>query len=254
MLSLFGAALLPGCLAQRTGPSTALPVAPLILGWRWVPGASFTFRTRIERTNAGVLTQRTEQWTYLVTGLTGTTATLVGHLTGFGAGRSRGDLVQDVSRAAASERERLATPVTLMLGADGRLTYCSAPGFSDSLVHRLLALRLPPSAVRRNAEWPAPDLAEPFAALMAPDLDLTRTARSRLSEINQRDGVALAIIETQGAVTAEGGLTVHLDGTSAWDLRVGALSSRQLTARFTPSGPTPADNPGRIDLATTRVG
>ena len=131
------------------------------------------------------MTERVEQWTYLVTSLSGGTASLRGHLTGFGAAQTRDGVPKDVTYAAKQERERLTKPVTLNLGADGRLVSCSATDFSEALVHRLLALRLPPSEVRRNDEWSAPDLARPFAGLMPIDVDLSVLGTARLVELNR---------------------------------------------------------------------
>jgi hypothetical protein len=206
------------------------------------------YRSVVRRASAGVDISRAEEWSYLVRDLDADgVATLEGRLTGFGTGAEvEGTSVPDerMESGRATERERMAAPITLRLGMDGRLVACSAATFSDSLVHCMLGLRIPPIRVLPHDEWAIPGLAQPFADLLPPDLELDVECTARLMELHHRDEALAAEIETTGALRARGGPAVHLSGMASWDAERGVLAHRELQARFTPSTPDPEQNPG----------
>jgi len=213
-----------------------------------VPGTELVYRSVVRRSSDGRETLRAEEWSYLVRDLDiDGVATLEGRLTGFGIGAEvDGEPILEEQPGGWREAEesRLATPVTLRLGMDGRLVACSAPTFSDALPHQMLGLRIPAARVLPHDEWPIPELAHPFAELLPPELELEVQCTARLVEIHHRDAAIAAEIETTGALRARGGPAIHLSGMASWDAERGVLARRELQARFTPSTPDPEQNPG----------
>ncbi|MBW2255072.1 MAG: hypothetical protein JRI25_10800 [Deltaproteobacteria bacterium] len=210
------------------------------------------YRSVVRRTSARMDTSRAEEWSYLVRDLDiDGVATLEGRLTGFGAGASMdGTPVPEEHMGAwqADEQERLASPVTLRLGLDGHLVACSVTTFSDSLPHRMLGLRIPPVRILPHDEWPIPGLANPFADLLPPEMEVDVACTARLVELHHHDARIAAEIETTGALRVRGGPAVHLSGMASWDAERGVLAHRELQARLTPSTPDPLQNPGILNI------
>lgn len=220
-----------------------------------MPGASWTYRTVIQRHAGTRVTSRAEQWTYRVVDIDhNDVATLRGRLTGFGAGIAEDGSWDDDDDLFARARDAAPHEVVLSLGSDGTLAGCSLAGFGPALPHRALAVRVPALPAAPHEEWPLPALAQPFADLLPSATPADSTATGRLIDIHRRDDVVVAMVETVGAVRLPAGPAVHLSGTATWDTARGALVDRFLSARFTPQAPDPASDPGRLTIHLARVG
>lgn len=223
-----------GCLRPAGAPRPMPLHKPMIFGWRLVPGETLRFAHSSTFDMGDEQRQREEHWEYLVRSVDEDgVALLEGHLTGLGAQLERsGEALPpptlDAARLEETERLKAAT-VTLELAMDGRLVSLEGLPWSDSLTHRLLALRLPPDAVEPGDLWPDPVLARPYADLVPMDLDLTVEGEQRFDGFFARDSKPQAHILGVGAVRVDQGPTLRLQGESWWDPHSGRLQERSLT-------------------------
>ena len=235
---------LVGCPKGRR--SEVMPQSPLTLGWRWVPGARWTWRTLIKRSGNELLQERAETWRYTVLSLDEfDVATLEARLIELGIdGEAR-------ERDWQRERSRLNQTVTLRLGMDGQLLWCSEPDLMRSMPHRLLAMRLPLGAIAEHDEWSDSDLARPWARLLPAALDLDIQAHTRLVELYQDETGVCAALASQGRIRmGDAGPTLNISGEASFNTVMGALLHRHLQARL-----SPADGlTGALDLTLTRIG
>ena len=252
--SLGSAIALSACAGHRGQLITQRSV---LLGWRFVPGDTYTYRTVFSRTIGETTYARIEEWSYVVRGLDRDgIATLAGRLTGFGAEVLVDDesLPESVIQAPlASERDRAAIGVTLRITMDGRLISCSENDFARALPHRLLALRVPVFPVLPTDEWPDPGLANSFAGLLPFNIETELDGSAQLMRVLSKRSMLKAAIESRGSIRVGGNPAVVLGGTATWNASAGALVRRQVDAWFLPSTLDSNDNPGLLQLTTTLV-
>ena len=218
-------------------------LAPTVrLGWRWVPGTSFTFQSVVTRTVESVAIARGEAWTYTAFDLdpTGVVA-LRGALVGFGATvTSHGEESTDPTLKAAREQARREAPseVDLRLRLTGRVVSCSDEGFASGLPHRLLGVRLPPDPVAPGASWDDPAFALAFARLLPVELPTRVVTRTTFRAFEEAEGGWQAHLEHQGTIsTTDGGPVLRLAGSTVWDTDPGAIASRRVEVRLDPDEP-----------------
>ncbi len=236
---------------RRAEPAPGLPEGRITLGWRWLPGATWTYRFVTEREVGGSLTQRAEAWRYLVREVDGDgVATLEGRLVGFGGLGSEGGSGARLTRA---EQRAIDRPIWLQIGMDGRTVGLEDVSFADALPHRLLGVGLPATPVDRSDTWPLPDLIRAFRVLVPLALEVETRSAARLLEVYAEGARTVTEIETTATLRTRAGPGVHLSGTVAWDASRGGLLRRTLQARFTPATPDPAQNPGTLRVLISRV-
>ncbi|NCG20884.1 MAG: hypothetical protein GWP91_17890 [Rhodobacterales bacterium] len=233
-----------GCPKGRS--SQVLLQYPVTLGWRWVPGARWTWRTQIKRSGNSLLDERAETWRYTVLSFDEfDVATLEARLIELG--------LEAEGRESEwrRERNRLNQTVTLRLGMDGQLLWCSEPDLMRSMPHRMLAMRLPLGAIAEHDEWPDADLTRPWARLLPAALDLDIQAHTRLVELFQDEIGACAALASEGRIRmGHGGPTLNIIGEARFSTVMGVLLHRHLQARI-----SPADGlTGALDLTLTRIG
>lgn len=233
------ALLLLACVRPELGPEPLAEDGPVLLGWRFVPGAVLHMRLETALNDGAHDVLRREDWDYLVTEVDDQGgAVLRGHLTGLGARVARGGQPaegEDFTTARDAEKQRLAELETrLELSLDGRLIAFQGLDGADALPHRLLALQLATEPVTSGARWPDPALARPYAELMPVGLDVTVEAHERLEGLYDRDGAVQARVLTEGGVrsSAEDSPWISLQGEAWWDMRAGQLVERHLEARL----------------------
>lgn len=227
------------------------------MGWRWVPGLQLTYRSQITRTAEKVRVSRVEEWTYLVRAFRPDgVAELVGHLTGVGADVSVGEigLARSAWEAAFAEEQNRPGEVNLELGMDGRVVGIDTRGFSASLRHRALGLRLPDQAMIPGEEWEDVGLLRSFAELLPARLPVRTDGTSAFDSIASRGGSTIAVVRTHGRVRSPSyGHSVVLHGESDWNADRGLLERRTLQAQFLPESTDPIRQPGSLSLEITLI-
>lgn len=230
-----------GC--RRRPPADLSGLAAAVrLGWRWVPGTSFTFHSVVTRTSGAVAVARGEAWTYTALDLDPTgVVTLHGALVGFGATvTERGEEIEDPSLKAAREKARAEAPteVDMRLRLTGRLVDCSDESFASGLPHRLLGMRLPADPVAPGAVWDDPSFALAFARLLPVELPVRVASRTTFRAFEEGERGWQAHLEHQGTVfTTDGGPVLRVNGSTLWDADPGAIASRRIEVRLEPDEP-----------------
>jgi hypothetical protein len=226
-------------------PPQALPEGQIVIGWRLAPGMELTYRLRSTHTLARDTVVREEVWRYLVRSADADgTFLLEGHLGMLDAtmlqdGQPRDDLSLDA--VLAEERARLEQQSTsLLLSDDGRIDRLDADEWSDALVQRLLALRLPTEPIEPGSRWTETDTARAFARLAPPGLEVTFGGTQRFEGLQwePRDRPVLRAPATflAARIVGEAMLrpadarypAVDIQSTALWDLEAGRLASRSL--------------------------
>jgi hypothetical protein len=226
-------------------PPRSIPEGEVTLGWRLAPGMELRYRLRATYALEGAVIEREEDWRYLVRSIDDQgTYTLEGQLEDLRSSV----LVEGEPIAAdrlapmlAQERARLdASPLGLHLSLDGRIDHIDAPSWSDTIPHRMLALRLPSEALEPGSRWDDNETARSFARLSTWGVKLDVAGTHRLDELTWhrsplgplRPGQPslAASIHTEAMVRPEDARVVMLEiqGTALWDLESGRLHARTL--------------------------
>lgn len=235
-----GASLLVGCPRPTAQVAAAKAAGEKVrLGWRWIPGTSFTYDSVVTRVVGEVSFARGESWTYTAQDLDASgVMSLRGDLVGFGATVTQnGEAISETRLRAAREAARdAATPqVDVRLRLNGRLVSCSLDDFDNGLPHRLLAMQLPTDPVVMGAAWDDPGLPLAFAQLLPVEMPVSVVSRTTFSRFTAVDRSWQARLEHKATVhTTDGGPVLEITGYSLWDAEPGALASRRLEVRLVP--------------------
>ena len=223
-----------GC-AHAPRPIPVEP-APVVFGWRLVPGQEFTYKVTTRLREGEDEMVREEHWRYLVREVDGHgAATIEGSLSGFGAvARLRGEELPRtaVDQLAEEEVERLSTArVRFGLSMDGRLEWLEGLDWADSLPHRLFALALPEGAVEPGAIWSDPAGVRPFGGGYPGSVELQVEGEHRLEGLHTLSDELRAEIHTVGALRPQVALVpgVSVEGVGLWSLERGVLLWRSLS-------------------------
>ena len=223
----------------------------VMLGWRLSTGMDIAYRYVTVLSMGGDTVSRKECWKYLVRSVDGQGAyALEGLFVSLNAGIYHDDrpLPESIIKGRVrTERDRLASgPVRLTLSMDGRVEDLETNTWSDTLVHRLLALQLPTAPVQAGAQWMDPSSARPFAHPIPSSVPITITGTQRLVSIvlvkdrkSERPKLlhppphVRATIETSAAVLPADARFPALDieGRADWNLASGVLEHRSLEVR-----------------------
>jgi hypothetical protein len=226
-------------------PPRSIPEGEVTLGWRLAPGMELRYQLRATYSFDGAVIQREEDWRYLVRRIDDQgTYTLEGQLEDLRSSVTVGGQPIDASQLEpmlAEEQARLNTaPLGLSLSLDGRIDRLEAASWSDTIPHRLLALRLPAEGLTPGARWDDAETARSFARLSTWGVELDVAGTHRLEELTWhrsslgplRPGQPLlaATIQTEAMVRPEDARVVMLEiqGSALWDLEAGRLHSRKL--------------------------
>lgn len=256
-LGLLAAGLAAAC-AKRPPPLGPLPGGPLLLGWRWVPGQEYIYKTVIEHHQGDSHTSRAEEWTYLVRTLgPNNVALLEGRLSGFGAGllQPTGPTEKDkLTEAISNEKQRMAKTVTLEITMNGRITAPTSTKFEQFLPHRMLEFALPLTPIAPEERWATDEVLVPFADLLPAGLRTTHSAQSSIVEIGYDNQVVTVHIETSGAVHTENGEHfLGLHGLTIWNAEHGHLLERTLKVHLPESEGSRSVDPGVLHIKTQLV-
>jgi len=216
-----------------------------------------TYRSEVVREAGAVRVARIEEWSYLVRELQRDgVAILEGNLTGVGADVHVADqpLPRDRwQQAFAIEQER-SEAATLELGIDGQIAGLDTRGFSRSLRHRALGLRLPTAPAIPGEEWEDIGWVRSFGELLPARLPVRTDGTSTFTALHARRGATIATVTTQGRARApDHGHSVVLHGTSEWNADRGLLEERHLQAVFLPPSTDPIRQPGGLSIHISLV-
>lgn len=218
---------------------TPEPVGRARLGWRWVPGTTMSWTTRVERRVGRVTSTRVTTWAYTALSLPPDgVVRLEGHLRAFGATvLVDGVPLPDdrVAPAADAVRRGAREHIRLALRLSGRLLDVPDDDLDELLPHRMLGLHLPTEPVDVGAAWSDPALVLPFAALLPATARVRATGTSRLTDLHSARSGWEAVLDQRGTVSVEGvGPRLELAGRATWATDPGRLMTRDLEVRAVP--------------------
>jgi hypothetical protein len=239
-------------------PPTTLP-GPVRLGWRWVPGTTWRYRSVVTRVTDGVVLRRAEDWAYTALDLDRSGVVHVeGRLEAFGATvEAGGEPLPESRLREARARAQAATPaaVRLDLRLSGRLVNVSADGFADALPHRLLALHFPTAPVFPGTSWPDAGLPRAFEPALPLDVEVRAEGTTTLGGVAPSGaGWRAELVHVARLQAGDLGPALELTGRSAWDTDPGALASRTVEARWRPDQPAGGRPVGVLTVTLTRLG
>ena len=257
-LRLCAAAAVVGCAPKSVEIPSTIPSGPIRLGWRWVPGEEYNYRTVVEKTTTNALVSRAEQWSYLVRSLDrNNIATLEAHLVGFGAGLTVDNQVvsePQLAQAIEAEKSRSNQPVQLQIDMNGRLVNLNQSDFARGIPHRMLCLNLPKTPINQNQRWANDEVLQPFVKLLPAQLRTQSSAHSQILALRTTKGRITAVIETSGTVRSEGGDTlIGVMGEAIWNAEHGHLLERTLRITVPDESRMRLANPGSLNIRTQLV-
>jgi hypothetical protein len=254
-VTLLTAGLAAAC-AKKGSALGPLPGGPLLLGWRWVPGHEYIYKTVVEHHQSGALTSRAEEWTYLVRTLSpNNVALLEGRLTGFGAGeRNIEHQSSAITAAIAKEKQRITKAASLEITMNGRITSPVTTDFEHFLPHQMLEFALPTTPIAPEEKWASDQVMVPFIDILPPGLRTTHWAHSRIVKIGHESDIVSVHIETSGAVHTENGERfLGLQGLTVWNAEHGHLRERTLKVHLPELEGSHSIDAGELHIKTQLV-